>query len=124
VWAWQIAYAIRTKQIRPAPVVKGRSQWAKVEIQAPPSTWADPQDAADADAKNMLAGNTLHRTVLGRRGVSDTKEHYRRRAQEERWALDAAAEFNVNPDKVRSIQVSGQAATPSNAPTPEPKGTP
>jgi capsid protein len=125
VWAWVIPQAWAAGYIGKAPTDKrGRSEWDRVEIQAPPATWADPQDAADTDAKNMVSGNILHASVLSRRGTGDIKEHYRRRAQEEQWVQEAAAEFGVSPDRIRNMQIAGNASSAPAEPAPTKEPTP
>jgi len=114
VWSWQIAHAIRTKQIRPAPVERGRSLWDKIDIQPPPSTWADPQDAADADSKNLQMGNITHESVI-RRGGRARSDVWRKRAQEEAERQALAKEFGIDPDRISNVQIAGGAPSGNQA---------
>jgi capsid protein len=89
-------------------VVRGRSQWDKVEIQMPPATWADPQDAADTDAKNLNMGTDSHSAVIGRRGGNIT-DLWEQRAKDEKLRQTIARKHGVDPDKIANVQIAGAA---------------
>ncbi len=112
VRAFALGHAIRTRQIAPAPVVNGRSEWDRCDIQPPPATWADPQDAIDADAKELRYGNTTHGAVIKRRG-GDLETLWRARAKEEQLRQAIAKEYGVDPDKIASIEIPGASNAPA-----------
>lgn len=116
VWAWAIPQAWARGDIRRAPVKNGRSEWDRVAIQLPPATWADPQDAADTDSKNLVMGNDSHSGVIARRG-GDILEVWTQRAKDEQLRMKLAKEYGINPDAISKVAVPGaQNGTAQAAP--------
>jgi capsid protein len=125
-WTWcaVIPQAWKSGAIPKAPVDKnGRSQWDQVDIQPPPATWADPQDAAETDAKNLLLGKITHGSVI-RRGGNNRPDVWRQRAVEEQERQALAKEYGIDPDKIASVQMSGSAPGAAAKPAATPEAVP
>jgi capsid protein len=108
VRSWQIARGVARKEIAPAPVVNGRSQFADCQWIPPPQDWADADDQVSTDMKEIQSGLSSYTEKLSRK-QKDYEEVLRAKAAEIVLRKKIAAEFKLDPDELGIIALPGAA---------------
>jgi capsid protein len=94
LWNWRIQRAIQRKEIGPAPLVNGTSQYYRVEWSFPEYEWVDPQ----AQVQSELIAYQLCKTSLSRivkKTGADVEDVLREKAEELAKAQIIADEVGV-----------------------------
>jgi capsid protein len=120
-WNWKIAKAIKAGDIRPAPIVDGRSTWWMMDLSWPEWDWVDPQAQAQAELLEwQLCVNTI--TNMNRKRGRDVGDVMKEKVGEIGLAQELADAENKKRGTtltwrdVISALIPGQTA---NAPTKE-----
>lgn len=123
IWNWRIAKAIKEKQIRPAPISNGVSEWYKVEWSFPEFGWVDPQaEATTAQIEYNMGVNTL--SAITRKKGRDAEDVLREKGNDIATAIRVADQINKEHgtsitwrDLIASTMPGQQAATESKPAT-------
>jgi capsid protein len=107
VIAWRIMRAIKDRELPPAPVVNGVSEWAKWEWQRPGVEWIDPQNAIQTEMQEVRMGARDMYAVCARRG-GDAEKVARANARYLKMLERVGAEEGVDPARLHNIQIPGQ----------------
>jgi capsid protein len=107
VIAWRIMRAIKDRELPPAPVVNGVSEWAKWEWQRPGVEWIDPQNAIQTEMQEVRMGARDMYAVCARRG-GDAEKVARANARYLKMLERVGAEEGVEPARLHNIQIPGQ----------------
>jgi lambda family phage portal protein len=116
---WRIAKAIRDRELPPAPVVNGKSQFAMWEWQRPGVEWIDPQNAIQTEMQEVRIGASDMQAVCARRG-RDPEKTARNNARYLKMLDRVGKEEGVDPARLHNIQIPGQTPTAA-APVPKPE---
>jgi lambda family phage portal protein len=114
VWAWQIARGIARKEIPPAPLVNGKSQFSDVQWIPPAQDWADDNDQADASMKRIQSGQSSWSMEAKRRQM-DSEEIFRSKANDVAMLKRIAVEVSnktgqeVTWEEIASVALPGAA---------------
>ena len=114
VTAWRIMRAIKDRELPPAPVVNGISEWAKWEWQRPGVEWIDPQNAIQTEMQEVRIGATSMFDVCARRG-RDAEETARANARYLKMLDRVGLEEGVDPARLHNIQIPGQTPAVTGA---------
>jgi capsid protein len=107
VISWRVAKAIRDRELPPAPVVNGKSEFAKWEWQRPGVEWIDPQNAIQTEMQEVRIGASDMFAVCSRRG-RDAENTARNNARYLKMLDRVGAEEGVDPARLHNIQIPGQ----------------
>jgi len=110
LWNFRIAMAMR-RELKPAPAVKGVSEWNKVDWQSPEEPWIDRQEAQQADVLEIQAGLSTLRQALKRRG-RDLEDTLREKAEDALLVDKISEETGVDKNRLVFMQIPGQVMEP------------
>lgn len=126
LWNWRIAMAIRDGELGAAPNdARGKSEWSRVEWQAPEELWVDRQESNQADMLEWQLGLGSLAKAAKRRGA-DIEDLLREKAETMKLAAQIEIESGIPAGTLIQAQipgqtVPGQAAAPAPATNAEPE---